>query len=171
MSDIEQIQHAPIRTEHLRIERRAEAHEARRHRREAVELVIDERDVLREQGHVLGVGPAAHLHPTVHLAQIAGERVVEERVAREARDVVRHGVGRGDRASVLTAGDEQEEEAGEELAAAGVQPDLIARLEESPLPDQIPGMSGGTAEQRRAVFRVQQALYLIVTSPEFSIQK
>ena len=48
---------------------------------------------------------------------------------------------------------------------------LIARLEESPLPDQIPGMSGGTAEQRRTVFRVQQALYLIVTSPEFSIQK
>ncbi|TCO36090.1 DUF1800 domain-containing protein [Dokdonella fugitiva] len=47
---------------------------------------------------------------------------------------------------------------------------LIARLD-GPLPDQIPGLSGGTTEERRSLFRVQQALYLIVTSPEFSIQK
>jgi uncharacterized protein (DUF1800 family) len=47
---------------------------------------------------------------------------------------------------------------------------LITRLN-GPLPDQIPGISGGTAVERRSLFRVQQALYLIVTSPEFSIQK
>lgn len=47
---------------------------------------------------------------------------------------------------------------------------LITRLQ-GPLPDQIPGLTGGTVEQRRSLFRVQQALYLIVTSPEFSIQK
>lgn len=47
---------------------------------------------------------------------------------------------------------------------------LIARLN-GPLPDVLPGLSGGTQEQRRSLFRVQQALYLIVTSPEFSVQK
>jgi len=47
---------------------------------------------------------------------------------------------------------------------------LIDRLN-GPLPDQIPGLTGGTTEQRRSLFRVQQALYLIVNSPEFSIQR
>ncbi|MCI1710904.1 MAG: DUF1800 domain-containing protein [Chiayiivirga sp.] len=47
---------------------------------------------------------------------------------------------------------------------------LIDRLN-GPLPDQIPGLTGGTTEQRRSLFRVQQALYLIVNSPEFSVQR
>ena len=47
---------------------------------------------------------------------------------------------------------------------------LIARLE-GPVPDGIPGMTGGSAAERRAQFRVQQALFLIATSPEFSVQK
>lgn len=48
---------------------------------------------------------------------------------------------------------------------------LITRLN-GPLPDALPGLGmDGTTEQRRSLFRVQQALYLIVTSPEFSVQK
>jgi uncharacterized protein (DUF1800 family) len=47
---------------------------------------------------------------------------------------------------------------------------LITRLN-GPLPDQIPGLTGGTTAERRALWRVQQALYLIVNSPEFSVQK
>ncbi|MCX7557125.1 DUF1800 family protein [Xanthomonadaceae bacterium JHOS43] len=54
---------------------------------------------------------------------------------------------------------------------SGYMRDLLIDRLNGPLPDSIPGMSGGSTEQRRAVFRVQQALYLIVTSPEFSIQK
>jgi uncharacterized protein (DUF1800 family) len=47
---------------------------------------------------------------------------------------------------------------------------LIIRLNGA-LPDQIPGLTGGTTDQRRSLWRVQQALYLIVNSPEFSVQK
>jgi uncharacterized protein (DUF1800 family) len=48
---------------------------------------------------------------------------------------------------------------------------LIARLD-GPLPDALPGLGvAGTPDQRRSLFRVQQALYLIVNSPEFSVQK
>lgn len=47
---------------------------------------------------------------------------------------------------------------------------LIQRLN-GPLPDQLPGFAGGSVEERRSLFRVQQALYLIVNSPEFSVQK
>jgi uncharacterized protein (DUF1800 family) len=48
---------------------------------------------------------------------------------------------------------------------------LIDRLEGA-LPDAIPGLGlGGTPTQRTSLWRVQQALYLIVNSPEFSVQK
>jgi uncharacterized protein (DUF1800 family) len=48
---------------------------------------------------------------------------------------------------------------------------LIDRLD-GPLPDAIPGLgTGGTPTERRSLWRVQQALYLIVNSPEFSVQK
>jgi uncharacterized protein (DUF1800 family) len=46
---------------------------------------------------------------------------------------------------------------------------LINRLN-GPLPDVIPGQPAGAAPDQ-ALFRVQQALYLIVNSPEFNIQK
>ena len=46
---------------------------------------------------------------------------------------------------------------------------LINRLN-GPLPDAIPGQPAG-APPDQALFRVQQALYLIVNSPEFNIQK
>ena len=46
---------------------------------------------------------------------------------------------------------------------------LINRLN-GPLPDSIPGQAAG-APPDQALFRVQQALYLIVNSPEFNIQK
>ena len=46
---------------------------------------------------------------------------------------------------------------------------LINRLN-GPLPDVIPGQPTG-APPDQALFRVQQALYLIVNSPEFNIQK
>jgi uncharacterized protein (DUF1800 family) len=46
---------------------------------------------------------------------------------------------------------------------------LINRLN-GPLPDAIPGQPAG-ATPDQALFRVQQALYLIVNSPEFNIQK
>ncbi len=45
---------------------------------------------------------------------------------------------------------------------------LITRLN-GPLPDVIPGQAPGPPDL--ALFRVQQALYLIVNSPEFNIQK
>ena len=44
---------------------------------------------------------------------------------------------------------------------------LITRLNGSP-PDSIPGQPAG---QDIPLWRVQQALYLIVNSPEFNIQK
>ena len=48
---------------------------------------------------------------------------------------------------------------------------LIERLN-GPLPDSLPGEEPGlTPAQRQSLFRVQQALYLIVNSPEFNIQK
>jgi uncharacterized protein (DUF1800 family) len=47
---------------------------------------------------------------------------------------------------------------------------LLTRLAGT-VPDGVPGMTGGTAAQRRAQWQVQQALYLIVNSPEFSVQK
>ena len=45
---------------------------------------------------------------------------------------------------------------------------LVLRLEGTP-PDSIPGQDGGPPDV--LLWRVQQALYLILTSPEFSIQK
>lgn len=45
---------------------------------------------------------------------------------------------------------------------------LIARLDGTP-PDSIPGQDGGAPDV--LLWRVQQALYLILTSPEFAIQK
>lgn len=45
---------------------------------------------------------------------------------------------------------------------------LIARLQ-GPPPDSLPGQPAGT--QDVPLFRVQQALYLIATSPEFAVQK
>lgn len=47
---------------------------------------------------------------------------------------------------------------------------LIARLNDPNLPDRLPGQPDG-APFDLPLHRVQQALYLIVTSPEFSIQK
>ncbi len=48
---------------------------------------------------------------------------------------------------------------------------LITRLN-GPLPDALPGEAPGlSVAERRALFRVQQALYLMVNSPEFNIQK
>jgi len=46
---------------------------------------------------------------------------------------------------------------------------LITRLNGTP-PDNIPGQPSG-APQDVPLWRVQQALYLIVNSPEFNIQK
>ncbi len=46
---------------------------------------------------------------------------------------------------------------------------LLTRLN-GPLPDVIPGQPSG-APPDQALFRVQQALYLIVNSPEFNVQK
>jgi uncharacterized protein (DUF1800 family) len=45
---------------------------------------------------------------------------------------------------------------------------LIARLQ-GPPPDNLPGQPAGTEDV--PLFRVQQALYLIATSPEFAVQK
>jgi hypothetical protein len=45
---------------------------------------------------------------------------------------------------------------------------LVLRLDGTP-PDGIPGQDGGPPDVM--LWRVQQALYLILTSPEFSIQK
>lgn len=47
---------------------------------------------------------------------------------------------------------------------------LIARLNEPDLPDSLPGLPDG-APFDLPLFRVQQALFLISTSPEFSVQK
>jgi uncharacterized protein (DUF1800 family) len=50
--------------------------------------------------------------------------------------------------------------------------DLLINRLQGPLPDAIPGFgTGGTAQARTSLWRVQQALYLIVNSPEFSVQK
>jgi hypothetical protein len=46
---------------------------------------------------------------------------------------------------------------------------LINRLNGT-VPDQVPGMPPGSAPDA-ALWRVQQALYLIINSPEFNIQK
>ena len=47
---------------------------------------------------------------------------------------------------------------------------LLQRLNDPNLPDRLPGQPDG-APFDLPLHRVQQALYLIVTSPEFSIQK
>lgn len=48
---------------------------------------------------------------------------------------------------------------------------LITRLDGT-IPDSLPGFgASGTPAERRSLFRVQQALYLILTSPEYSVQK
>jgi hypothetical protein len=46
---------------------------------------------------------------------------------------------------------------------------LIDRLQ-APPPDQVPGQPGGVAADV-ALWRVQQALYLIVNSPEYNVQR
>ena len=47
---------------------------------------------------------------------------------------------------------------------------LITRLSDPNPPDNIPGLPDN-APYDLALFRVQQALFLIVTSPEFAVQK
>lgn len=54
--------------------------------------------------------------------------------------------------------------------SAGMRNTLLQRLNSSVQPDRLPGAANG-APFDLALHRVQQALYLIVTSPEFAVQK